>query len=379
MPSEPPGKKPSKKDEKVRVPFRRNRNTRRRVKDWAEHAHGDPRDNAAHGERIAAKGELSRKRTIIVRSDAGPPEGLRPGIVLAVRGLYADVDDGTRTWPCTIRRIVRTRRIQERNAVTVGDRVHFSVGTDAGAEGAIEFVEPRRGTLQRLTGKRVHTIAANVDQAIIVSSAAEPAPKPHLIDRYIVAALYGGIAPVICMNKIDLDVAGAAASILDRYRALGYTVLGASARTGAGIDELRAVFKDKESAVAGQSGVGKSSLLNAVQPGLELKTGDIIEQTQKGRHTTTTARLIRLDMGGYVVDTPGIRSLDISRVPHFEIEAYFAEFVDRVKDCKFRNCSHTHEIGCAIKAAVERGEIHPDRYATYVELFEEAGRPRRSL
>jgi ribosome biogenesis GTPase len=189
-----------------------------------------------------------------------------------------------------------------------------------------------------------------------------------------VAALFGQITPVICMNKIDLDVGGLATSILERYRPLGYQTLCTSAATGEGIEALRALLKDKESVIAGQSGVGKSSLLNAVQPGLELKTGVIIEQTQKGRHTTTTARLIRLDIGGYVVDTPGIKTFDISPIPQLELEAYFAEFVDRVQHCRFRDCTHTHESGCAIKSAVEQGAIHPDRYASYLELFEEAKR-----
>jgi ribosome biogenesis GTPase len=371
-----PGKKASKGGEKVRVPFRRNRSSRARPKDWTGHIDPAGGQSAAQGESIVPKGDLSRKRTIIVGGDEAAQRGLRRGTVVAVRGLFADVDDGSRIWPCTIRRILRTRLIQDRSPVTVGDQVNISTGdgADETAEGAIESIEPRRGMLQRLTGKRRHTIVANVDQAIIVSSAGEPDPKPHLIDRYIVALLSGQIHPVVCMNKIDLSPDRQAASILDRYAALGYHTLCTSAATGEGIAELRAVLKDKSSVVAGQSGVGKSSLLNAVQPGLELKTGDIIEQTQKGRHTTTTARLLRLDHGGYVVDTPGIRTLDVSIVPGFELEAYFVEFVDRVRHCKFRDCTHTHETGCAIKGAVEAGEIHPDRYASYVELFEETAK-----
>lgn len=372
----PQRKKPSKKGEKVRVPFRRNRNPRQRQKDWTDHGPEVGEQTPEQSESIVPKGAMSRKRTIIVGGDAEEGASLRRGVVVAVRGLYADVDDGERLWPCTMRRILRTRFIKERNPITAGDRVSFRIErADVTApEAVIESIEPRTGLLQRLTGKRLHTIVANVDQAIIVTSAGEPDPKPHLIDRYIVAALYGQIIPVICMNKIDLD-RGGASEILDRYFAIGYRVLRTSAATGQGIDELRAVLKDKESAVTGQSGVGKSSLLNAAQPGLDLKTGDVIEQTQKGRHTTTTARLIRLEQGGYVVDTPGIRTFDVSPIPQFELEAYFAEFVDRVRDCKFRDCTHTHEAGCAIKQAVEIGEIHPDRYASYVELFEEAKRP----
>ncbi len=386
---------PAKEGEKVRVPFRRNRGPRKRVKDWTDQSGPESDVSSAGVESIVAKGDLSRMRTIMVQPQ-GAADNLRRGTVVAVRGLYADVDDGGgqspfktgvagRIWPCTVRRVLRTRSIEDRSPVIVGDHVRFSVNErpgDSPQDGVVESVEPRKGVLRRRTGRKLHTIVVNVDQAVIVSSAGEPDHKPHLIDRYIVTMLYGGITPVICMNKIDLDVGGghsplkpgfggAAESILERYRSIGYRTLCTSTLTGQGIDELREVLRDKASAVAGQSGVGKSSLLNAVQPGLALKVGNVIEQTQKGRHTTTTAQLLRLDFGGYVVDTPGIRTLDVSLVPRLELEAYFAEFVDRLRDCKFPDCTHTHEIGCAVKAALDRGEIHPDRYATYLGLFEE--------
>lgn len=462
MPSDP--QKPG-KSRKGRVQFRRNRSGRARIKDWS----GKTREaeESARTESVVAKGDLSRRRTITHHVDEQPAEGLRRGVVITVRGLYAEVDDGERIWPCTVRRILRTRRIEERNPVTVGDRVHFRPAEPAQGvvqEGTIEHVEPRRGMLQRLAGRHVQTIAANVDQAVIVTSAADPLPKPHLVDRYIVAAHFGGMQPVIVMNKIDLEreqaiegsrdgerdhgiegsrnqgeerdegtkgrrdegetsppprgglrgcgdaeadkdqstidnrqaaipahswdnedeektngeehIYESAASILDRYKALGYATLCTSANTGEGIAELRAILKDKSSAIAGQSGVGKSSLLNAVQPGLALRVGEVMEQSRKGRHTTTNAHLIGLDVGGYVVDTPGIRAFDVTIVPQGELEAYFVEFVDRVKDCKYSNCSHTQEAGCAIRAAVDRGEIHADRYLTYIELFEEAGARR---
>ena len=234
------------------------------------------------------------------------------------------------------------------------------------------MVDPRRGVLRRRARKRVHTIVANVDQAIIVTSAREPTPKPNLIDRYIVAAHAGEITPVICMNKIDLDD-GEAAELLDRYQSLGYTTLRTSASRGDGIDALREALHGKSSVVAGQSGVGKSSLLNAIQPDLGLRTGDVMQQTQKGRHTTTTARLIRLDCGGYVIDTPGIRSFDLTVIPREEFEAHFIEFVDIVADCKFPDCTHTHEDDCALKAAVERGDVHPERYRSYLQMYEDPG------
>ncbi len=264
----------------------------------------------------------------------------------------------------------------ERHPVTVGDKVRFSIESTADEgvrEGAIESVDPRTGQLRRRARKRIHTIVANVDQAIVVTSAREPTPKPNLIDRYIVAAHAGGITPVICMNKVDLDVGGKATEVLQRYAALGYTTLAASASTGEGIEEFREAIKDVSSVIAGQSGVGKSSLLNAVQPGLKLRTGDVHQQTEKGKHTTTTARLIRLACGGYVIDTPGIRSFDLTVIPREEFEAHFVEFVDIVADCKYPDCTHIHEDECALMAAVEQGEVHPERFRSYLQMYEDPG------
>lgn len=379
MPDEKPKKS---KGEKVRVPFRRNRSPKRRDKDWTNRAReaGGHDLESARIESVVPKGDISRQRTIIVGDE--PVGEHRRGVVVAMRGLYADVDDGTRVVPCTIRRILRTRLIEERGAIAVGDRVGFVIEQQAtsksgGAEGVLESVEPRTGQLQRLAGRRIQTIAANVDQAIIVSSAGEPQPKPHLIDRYIISAHAGGMKPIICMNKIDLDVDGFASEMMERYENLGYRVLRVSATTGEGLEALREALKDKSSVFAGQSGVGKSSLLNAIQPGLALRVGEVHEQTDKGTHTTTTAVMLRLDGGGYVVDTPGIRSFDLTLIPRDELEAYFVEFVALVEKCRYPSCTHVYEEECAIKDAVESGEIHPDRYATYLALFEECS-PARS-
>lgn len=356
--------------------FRRNRSPRARQKDWTQQSRDseDSHVDSVRGEQITPRGDLSRQRTVIERDQPAEGTDHGRGTVIAVRGLFADVDDGKHIWSCTIRRILRTRSIDERSSVTVGDHVRFSMGSGrkgVAEEGAIESVEPRRGQLSRRSGRRTQIIVANVDQAIIVSSAAQPDAKPHLIDRYVVSALAGDITPVICMNKIDLDIEHLAADILERYANLGYRTLRTSAQTGEGIDALRETLKDKESVIAGQSGVGKSSLLNRIQPGLDLRTGEVIEKYDKGRHTTTTATLIRLDFGGYVVDTPGIRALDLSLVPRGELEAYFVELLPFIPDCKFPDCTHIHEGHCAVKAAVERRDVHPDRYESYIRLFTE--------
>jgi len=366
------------KGKKVRVAFRQNRSKPARSKDWTEHANPEDehKDDTALSEGVRAKGALSRRRTIIVHDDEDAWRDLTRGVVVAMRGLFADVDDGQEVWPCTVRRILRTRLIGERQPVTVGDHVGFRPGQtadDSVREGVIERVEPRTGQLRRKAGRRIHTIVANVDQALIVSSAGEPSPKPNLIDRYIVAACAGDITPIVCMNKIDLDLDGAAAALLARYAGLGYATVATSAEKHTGIEALRETFEHKATVIVGQSGVGKSSLLNAAQPGLKLRTGVVAANTQKGRHTTTTAELIRLGGGGYVVDTPGIRSFDLTVIPRHQFEAYFAEFVDCVADCRFPDCTHTHEIGCALKLAVEEGRVHPDRYRSYVQMFEDPG------
>jgi ribosome biogenesis GTPase len=365
---------------KVRIDLRRNRLRPKRQKDWTDQARESEgmEVESPTSESISPKGAMSRKRTVVV-NDAGDrvTEGanaLIAGVVLAVRGQIIEVDDGTRVWRCVMRRMLRTQLIRERNPVTTGDRASFRFESDAAGvdhEGVIERIEPRKSRLSRIVRGRVHDIVANVDQALIVSSAGIPQPKPHLIDRYLLSAHDGGLVPIVCMNKIDLDEDGSARDILVRYAAMGYRTLSTSAATGEGVDELRELFRDKSTVVAGQSGVGKSSLLNLVQPGLGLKVGTVIQQTFKGRHTTTTAVLYRLDGGGYFVDTPGVKSLDITCVPLPDVEKHFVDIAPFVSGCKFSDCTHRHEGDCAVIAAVESGAIHEERYESYLRIFEE--------
>lgn len=376
----PSGKNPTGGGDKVRVPFRRNRGKRKRVTDVTQEANQTEGFDIESGrdERVVAKGDLSRHRTVIVGGDGDRSnEGQVDGVVVAMRGRYAEVDDGTRVWQCSVRRVLRTLRIEERNAVTVGDRVRFrpepeKVGVVS--EGVIEQVAPRTGVLQRRSGKRTHTIAANVDQAIIVTCAREPRPKPNLIDRYVVAAHAGGMTPIVCMNKMDLDNDGSGRAILERYASLGYHTLTTCAVGGAGIDAFRALLKDRSSVVTGQSGVGKSSLLNAVVPDWKLRVGHVSEQVEKGRHTTTTATLMKLPFGGYVVDTPGIRTFDLSIIPREQFEAHFVEFAPLIPHCKFPDCTHSHESDCAVKAGVAHGDVLPERYESYLQMYEDPGR-----
>jgi ribosome biogenesis GTPase len=213
-------------------------------------------------------------------------------------------------------------------------------------------------------------IVSNVDQALIVVSAAEPPLKPSLIDRLLISAEKGGVHAVICINKVDLVDPAGLQPIAGVYGRLGYDVVLTSATEAAGVERLRSLLKDRETVVAGQSGVGKSSLLNAVQPGLALNTAEVSRWTQKGRHTTRRAILLELEFGGWVADTPGIRQFELWDVRPEEVEGYFIEFRPFVTLCKFPDCSHTHEEGCGVKRGVEDDLISPLRYESYLRIVD---------
>jgi ribosome biogenesis GTPase len=253
-------------------------------------------------------------------------------------------------------------------ALAVGDQVEVLV--TAAGQGAIEQVLPRRTKLSRRAvgpGKREQIVAANVDQLVIVASAA-PAPSLNLIDRYLVAASRGGLVPVICINKIDLGVPADLAADLAPYLELGYPVHWTSATTGDGIPELRARLANVTSVLAGKSGVGKSALLNAVEPGLALHSAPISEATGKGRHTTSFSSLLPLAAGGYVIDTPGIREYTLWELEPQDLDQHFPEIARIASECRFSNCAHLHEPDCAVKAAATDGGIPARRYASYCRI-----------
>jgi ribosome biogenesis GTPase len=233
----------------------------------------------------------------------------------------------------------------------------------------VERVEPRHGTLVRQIQGRKQVLAANVDQAVIVASCADPPLKPGLIDRFLITAESSGITPIICLNKSDLADPAERESVRSVYAGLGYTVLVTNAVTGEGCADLAARLAGRASVVAGQSGVGKSSLLNAVQPGLGLKTGQVSDVHRKGKHTTTRATLIPLACSGWVVDTPGIRQFELCAVPPQESGRWFVEFQNLSHQCRFADCTHVHETDCAVKAAIERGEISRMRYDSYRRIL----------
>lgn len=381
------------KKKKVRVELRKNRSKPPRENDLTRaYQEGDGGADDSRGtERVRAKGALSRYRTV-VQDAAGPDAGMRSvdatecvrGRVVRVHGLASvvETDDG-RIFRCAVRRLLKSLATDERNVVTTGDIVWLRPAVRAGdrrpeagdgeseaeEEGMIERVEPRHGVLTRASRRREHVLVANVDQVAIVVSLMQPELKPHLIDRYLALAQQGGLRPLLLLNKADLADPAELQPLIGAYAQLGMTALLTSAATGVGIGLLREQLRGRATVFSGQSGVGKSSLLNSVEPGLGLAVKTVSESTDKGRHTTTYAQLIKLKSGGWVVDTPGVRQLQLWDVRPEEVEGYFPEFRPFVSLCDFPDCTHTHETGCAVKRALASRLVSPRRYHSYMGMF----------
>ncbi len=250
----------------------------------------------------------------------------------------------------------------------LGDRVLITVLTDG--SGVVEKVEERQRAIIRLDprpqGMYQQVLLANADQAVFVFACANPNPKLRMLDRFLVITEKQKIPAVVIANKTDL--VENAKELFSVYESLGYRVLYTSTKTRMGLDELKAQLTGKISALAGPSGVGKSSLLNMIQPGLGLAVNEISTAMNKGRHTTVTRQLFALEGGGYVADTPGWKSLALWDTEAVEMDAYFPELRDLVPHCQFSDCTHKHEPGCAVLAALKAGTIHPERYDSYLRL-----------
>lgn len=259
-----------------------------------------------------------------------------------------------------IRECLPRRRLAEEGLV-VGD--HVRIRETAGGTWAVEEVLPRRTLL-------VRPPVANVELAVIVFSVRDPDPNFRLLDRLLVVTRAARIEPLICFNKIDL-----ALEILPEetgvYSQIGYRVIFSSARTGAGVKELREAITGRLSVFAGPSGAGKSSLLNAIQPGLQLKTGEISPKTRRGRHTTRLVELLPLAGGGFVADTPGFTQLDLPEIEPQELAGYFPEIAEVGAGCRFNDCLHLQEPQCAVRQAVDEGRIALFRYRNYTIFLQE--------
>lgn len=287
---------------------------------------------------------------------------------------------------CALKGLLKKERTHAKNLVSVGDFVLFEKTADG--EGIIGHVKPRRTFLSRadnLSRRKEQLIAVNIDQVIITVSVVNPPLKSPIIDRYIIATRKGGMEPLIVINKIDLleNAEGFDAEFLDHekmiyeealraYEAAGIPLISISAVQGIGIEELKKAMRDKASVFSGQSGVGKSSLINVIT-GLELRTGEVVEKTKKGSHTTSTTHLLPLEFGGWCVDTPGIKSFGVWDLKLDEVEGYFSEIHELGLHCKFANCSHSHEADCAVQQALEEGKLSPLRYESYQALKQSVG------
>lgn len=287
------------------------------------------------------------------------------GTILKGIGGFYYVDTKQGIYECRARGIFRKDKVTP----TVGDYVEISILDETNKKGSLDVIKPRKNELIR---PRV----ANVDQAVIVFSAVSPAINIDLLDRFLILAEEQRLDILICINKIDLDIEKAYESIKKLYEAAGYAVLLLSAQKKIGISELKDVMKNKISVFAGPSGVGKSSLINELSPGLLLNTGEISPKIERGRHTTRHAELMEIEKGSYIVDSPGFTSLTLEHVEPEELRQYFREF-DKIKEkCKYNSCSHTHEPGCMVKEAVG-GAISEKRYNRYVYLYQELNKERK--
>jgi len=303
------------------------------------------------------------------------------GRVVRIDSGSCQVDTDRGPLRCTLRkRLGRGRRDLVR-LIAVGDEVQLIPEGDG--QGVIESIAPRRTQLSRRAmshRSREQVVAANVDLLVAVAAYAQPAPNLDLLDRSLVAASVGGLDAAVCLNKHDLAGDAAAGDgdaerteqAVRTYEAIGYPVVRTSAVTGAGLGALRDLMQGHTSVVAGPSGTGKSTLLNALQPGLRLRTADVSTKSGEGRHTTTRSELLRLEFGGYVIDTPGIRDYTIWSVDPLAIAQHLPEFAPFRGACRFSNCTHSHEPDCQVRAALDRGAIDPRRYGSYLTMLDDA-------
>ena len=294
------------------------------------------------------------------------------GLIIKAQSGFFTVETSQGFVICQLRGKLKQGRATG-DIAALGDKVCITVFEDK--SGVIEEVEERKQAIVRLDprpqGEYQQVLLANADQAVFVFACANPSPKLRMLDRFLVITEKQRIPPVIVANKIDLVDASSPLSAKDLfglYESIGYRVIYTSTKTGAGIDELHDVLKNKISALAGPSGVGKSSLLNQIQPGLGLAVNEVSALMKKGRHTTVTRQMFPLVGGGYVADTPGWKSLALWDTKAVEMEAYFPELRDLVQGCQFSDCTHTHEPNCAVLAAVKDGRVHPERFDSFLRL-----------
>jgi ribosome biogenesis GTPase len=299
-------------------------------------------------------------------------------VLFGINTIYTVLVDGEKLL-CRIKGKQLRERSRSYNPIAPGDLVEVARDSLTAGEGQICEMLPRRTRLVRWNkkGRAPQTIAANVDLAVCVTSPESPPFRPRFIDRLIVAAEMGGVDPMVLLNKCDLQRSAETVERLDHYSRMGYRVLACSARTAEGLEELRGLLAGTTAVFVGQSGVGKSTLLNALDPTLSQRTGRLSAKYDRGSHTTNFAVLLHMGQGLRIIDTPGVREMELAEVLPEEIGFHFRDFADFMQSCEFQPCLHAAEPGCAVAAAVERGDIHPDRYESYLRMLAELEQTRR--
>lgn len=297
-------------------------------------------------------------------------EDIRGRVIQAQSGFFT-VETGQGELVCQIRgRLKKGRKLGD--IVAIGDWVQVTE-LEQGT-GMIDEVEPRQSMVYRLAptprGEYQQVIIANPDQAVFVFSIIDPAPRLGMLDRFLVIVEKENIEALIVVNKIDLTGLQAAQEIFSHYQQIGYQVFYTSVLKNRGIKALKKKLVGKTSLFAGPSGSGKTSILNTIQPGLGLEVKKVSESTKKGTHTTVSRKLVPLSEGGYVADTPGLKALDLWDITPEEVDGYFREISKVLEDCRFSDCTHTHEPGCAVIEAVKNKQIHPERYRSYLRMRE---------
>jgi len=366
--------------QKASKTVRRQRDTRPpRQRDWLEYTDDDAHDKIEAFERIMPRDERDRRRAVeqqiakavservddIDLPDAGELAGR---VVEVSSGLYR-VDLGGEIILCQRRGSLGSEESAYTNLIAVGDAV--TVTLDGSDSGVIEQVHPRRSLIARQVGAFRQIVAANVDQLLIIASWRVPNLWPELVDRYLVVARRYEVEPVLVVNKIDLvESLGEIEETVAGWRAVGLRIVLTSAEDSTGIDELHAAVTGKTSVLAGLSGVGKSSLLRAINPAFDLRTGEVNDEKGQGRHTTTQSLMLALDDETYVIDTPGIREFGLAGIGQKDLARFYPEFDTAAAACRFADCAHVHEPDCAVRAAVEAGTINALRYQTYLKILD---------
>lgn len=298
-------------------------------------------------------------------------------VVRATGSWYDVLHDGA-TVRCRIRGRLRLKGVRSTNPVVVGDEVVCEA--DEGGDYVIADILPRRNYVIRRASnlsKESHIIAANVDQALLMASLRSPETPTEFVDRFLVTCEAYKVPVTILLSKIDLQDAEAVAEFRAVYEGAGYRVLEVSARKGLGVEEVRELLTGRTTLVSGNSGVGKSTLIQAIDPSLDIRTGEISESHHKGRHTTTFSTMYPLAGGGAVIDTPGIKGFGLIDIDEAELWHYFPEMMRVAPACRFYNCTHTHEPGCAVTEAVKAGEIAWPRYESYLKIRDEDEKYRK--